>query len=83
MSLGRWTGVERKDQGPAFLTGLGHGGTHWVAGIFYILLPYINRDYDLSYAQTVALSAMAATHAYLLLCLLTVVIGISNNLWHS
>jgi len=122
MSLGRWTGVERKDQGPAFLTGLGHGGTHWVAGIFYILLPYINRDFDLSYAQAgallaifhasafaanfvsglvvdltgrrvifqiasllmgaVALSAMAATNAYLLLCLLTVVIGISNNLWH-
>ncbi len=122
MSLARWTGVERKDQGPAFLTGLGHGGTHWVAGIFYILLPYINREFGLSYAQAgtlvaifhasafganfisglvvdlsgrrvvfqvisllmgaVALSAFAISETYLLLCLLTVFIGISNNLWH-
>jgi len=122
MSLARWTGVERKDQGPAFLTGLGHGGTHWVAGIFYILLPYINREFDLSYVQAgalvaifhasafaanfgsglvvdltgrrvvfqvvsllmgaIALSAFAVSEGYLLLCLLTVFIGISNNLWH-
>ena len=122
MSLARWTGVEKKDQGPAFLIGLGHGGTHWVAGIFYILLPYINREFGLSYAQAgvlvaifhasafganffsglvvditgrrvvfqiisllmgaIALSAFAISKGYLSLCLLTVLIGISNNLWH-
>ena len=45
------TGVHWRDQGPAFLVGFGHGGTHWVAAFFYLLLPYITRDLGLSYAQ--------------------------------
>jgi MFS family permease len=38
-------------QWPALLVGLGHGGTHWVAAFFYLLLPYVTRELDLSYAQ--------------------------------
>lgn len=50
-TITRWTGVAPRAQGPAFLTSIGHGGTHWVAGVFYILLPFITRDLGLSYAQ--------------------------------
>ena len=126
MSLGdriaRWTGVEPRDQGPAMLTGIGHGGTHWIAGIFYVLLPFITRDLGLSYAQAgtlvsvfhassflanfgsgmlvdvtgrrvvfqvaslvagaAALMAMGLGGSFALLCGLTAIIGISNNLWH-
>ena len=64
MSIARWTGVEKKDQGPAFLTGLGHGGTHWIAGIFYILLPYISQEFELSYAQAGALVAVFHASAF-------------------
>lgn len=46
----RWTGVSLRDQTPALLVGLGHGGTHWVIGTFYLLLPYIKNDLDISYA---------------------------------
>jgi MFS family permease len=37
------------------LIGLGHAGTHWIAATFYILLPFINRDLGLSYAEAGAL----------------------------
>jgi MFS family permease len=49
--ISRLSGVHWRDQGPAFLIGFGHGGTHWVAAFFYLLLPYITRDLGLSYAQ--------------------------------
>jgi len=120
--IGRWTGVAVAEQGPAFLTGIGHGGTHWVAGIFYILLPFITRDLGLSYSEAGALvavfhassfaanfgsgmvvdvtgrrvvfqvaslvmgagalMAMGLGGGFLVLCALTVLIGVSNNLWH-
>jgi sugar phosphate permease len=121
-TITRWTGVAPRAQGPAFLTGIGHGGTHWVAGVFYILLPFITRDLGLSYAEAgslvavfhgsafaanfgsgmvvdvtgrrvvfqilslvmgaLALMAFGLTGSFLVLCLLTVLIGASNNLWH-
>ncbi|MDX1513790.1 MAG: MFS transporter [Gammaproteobacteria bacterium] len=120
--LSRLSGVEWRHQGPAFLIGIGHGGTHWVAAVFYIVLPFITRDLGLSYAQAGtlvavfhasaalanfgsgllvdvsgrrviyqvvsllmgagALFAFGVTAEYLALCLLTVLIGVSNNLWH-
>jgi MFS family permease len=40
-----------KDQGPIYLMGLGHGATHWIAGIFYIVLPLLRDDLGLSYTQ--------------------------------
>ncbi len=52
------TGVHWRDQGPAFLVGFGHGGTHWVAAFFYLLLPYITRDLGLSYTQAGSLVAV-------------------------
>ena len=54
-TITRLSGVEWHRQGPAFLTGLGHAGTHWVAGIFYVLLPFITRELGLSYVQAGAL----------------------------
>ena len=33
------------------MIGLGHGATHWIAGTFYVLLPYISRDLGLTYAE--------------------------------
>ncbi len=49
--ISRLTGVHWREQGPAFLVGFGHGGTHWIAAFFYLLLPFITRDLGLSYAQ--------------------------------
>jgi len=49
--ISRLTGVHWREQGPAFLVGFGHGGTHWIAAFFYLLLPFITRDLALSYAQ--------------------------------
>jgi len=34
-----------------WLIGLGHGATHWVAGSFYVLLPYLTKDLGLSYTE--------------------------------
>ncbi len=41
-----------KKQGPAFLVGAGHGATHWIIATFYMLLPFMARELDLSYTQT-------------------------------
>ncbi|MDX1529432.1 MAG: MFS transporter [Gammaproteobacteria bacterium] len=121
-TFSRLTGVDWRLQGRAFLMGLGHGGTHWVAAVFYIVLPFITRDLGLSYSQAGtlvavfhassalanlgsgvlvdvsgrrvvyqvvslimgggALLAFGFSAEYLLLCLLTMFIGVSNNLWH-
>ena len=50
-SVGRLTGVPWAKQGPAFLVGLGHGATHWMAAFFYLLLPFIAKDIGLSYTD--------------------------------
>lgn len=121
-TFSRLTGIEWRRQGRAFLVGLGHGGIHWVAAVFYLVLPFITRDLGLTYAQAGTLvavfhasAAMAnfgsgllvdvsgrriiyqvvallmgggallafglSTH-FLVLCVLTLFIGVSNNLWH-
>ena len=121
-TISRLSGVEWRQQGRAFLIGVGHGGTHWVAAVFYIVLPFITRDLGLTYAQAGilvavfhasaalanfgsgllvdisgrrviyqvvsllmgagALLAFGFTAEFLVLCALTVFIGVSNNLWH-
>lgn len=43
--------LRMKDQGPIWLMGLGHGATHWIAGIFYVLLPFLTRDLGISYTE--------------------------------
>lgn len=40
-----------KGQSSMWLIGLGHGATHWVAGSFYVLLPYLTKDLGLSYTE--------------------------------
>ncbi|NQU61513.1 MAG: MFS transporter [Rhodospirillales bacterium] len=68
-AIERLTGLEWKGQGTVFLVGFGHGGIHWIAGIFYLILPFITRDLGLTYAEAgllVAafhLSAFAANFA--------------------
>lgn len=49
------TGLQWRGQGPAFLVAGGHAATHWIIGTFYVLLPYIARELDLSYTQAGAL----------------------------
>lgn len=50
-AIERLTGTPWKDQGPAVLVGLGHSATHWIIATFLVLLPYISKTLDLSYAQ--------------------------------
>lgn len=54
-SIERLTGLEWKNQGTVFLVGLGHAGTHWIIGSIYVLLPFIQRDLQLSYTAIGAL----------------------------
>jgi MFS family permease len=56
-AIERLTGLERTNQGVVFLVGAGHGGTHWVAATFYLILPFITKDLNLSYAEVGALVA--------------------------
>lgn len=44
-----------KKQVPAMLVGAGHGGTHWILATFYILLPFLSKEFGLSYAAAGAL----------------------------
>ncbi|MBT3370240.1 MAG: MFS transporter [Rhodospirillaceae bacterium] len=48
----RLTGLHWREQGPIVLVGMGHGATHWLLGTFYILLPFIARQLELSYTET-------------------------------
>ena len=54
----RLTGLHWRGQVPALLIGLGHGATHWIAATFYLLLPFIARHFDLSYAEVGVLVAL-------------------------
>ncbi|MBE0616012.1 MAG: MFS transporter [Burkholderiales bacterium] len=68
-SIERLTGLEWRSQGTVFLVGFGHAGTHWIIGSIYVLLPFIQRDLELSYTAVGALftifhfSAFAANFA--------------------
>ena len=47
----RLTGLHWRQQGPIVLVGMGHGATHWLLGTFYLLLPFIARQLELSYTE--------------------------------
>jgi len=64
-TIARWTGVPLREQGPALLSSMGHGGTHWVAAVFYILLPFIIRDLNLSFTEAGLLGAIFHGSAFL------------------
>ncbi len=54
-----------KKQGPAFLVGAGHGATHWIIATFYVLLPFVAKELDLSYTQTGGLVSLFHGSAFL------------------
>ncbi|MEE9316727.1 MAG: MFS transporter [Rhodospirillales bacterium] len=56
-AIERLTGLEWKSQGTVFLLGFGHGGIHWIAATFYLILPFITRDLGLTYAEAGTLVA--------------------------
>lgn len=41
----------RKDNGPIYLIAFGHGTTHWITAAFYVLVPLIQDELGLSYAE--------------------------------
>ena len=56
----RLTGVDRSGQVTAYWVALGHGGTHWIMGTLYILVPFVSEELGLSYVEAGAVfSAMA------------------------
>ena len=63
-AIERLTGLEWKGQGTVFLVASGHGGTHWIAATFYLLLPFITRDLGLSYAEAGMLVAVFHLSAF-------------------
>jgi MFS family permease len=38
-------------QVPVVLVSLGHGATHWILATFYLLIPFITKDLELTYVQ--------------------------------
>lgn len=54
------------DSGPAIGLMAGHGATHWMIGVFYILLPFVREDYGFSYTEIGFL--LAAFEAGVLIC---------------
>ncbi len=61
----RLTGVPLAGQGPAFLMMTGHAGTHWAQAAFYILLPFLARELDLSYSEVGQLVAVLNVSSFL------------------
>ncbi len=48
-----------------WLIGLGHGATHWIAGSFYVLLPYLTKDLGLSYTEAGILVSVLHVSSFL------------------
>ena len=61
----RFNNLSLKQQGPAFLIGSGHGATHWLAAVFYVLLPFITEDLGISYAEAGVFVAIFHTSSML------------------
>ncbi len=47
-----------RNNGAAFLVASGHAATHWLLATFYIVLPYLAEELQLSFAQTGALVSL-------------------------
>jgi len=63
-SIERLTGVQWKEQGATFLVALGHSATHWILGVFYVLVPFIAKDLGLSYTEAGALVTVVHVSAF-------------------
>ncbi|PWG61363.1 MFS transporter [Spiribacter halobius] len=60
----RLAGVGLREQGPAWVVGLGHGATHWIAATFYLLLPYLQSDLGFTYSEAGLLVSMFHAMAF-------------------
>ena len=47
----RLTGIPLRQQWPAWMIGLGHGGTHWVIAVYYLMVPWLREDLGISYTE--------------------------------
>jgi len=63
-AIERLTGVQWKEQGATFLVALGHSATHWILGVFYVLVPFIAKDLGLSYTEAGALVTVVHVSAF-------------------
>jgi len=61
----RMTGIKKEGQGTAFLVALGHCATHWMIGTIYIVLPFIAREFGLSYTEAGGLITIFHISAFL------------------
>ena len=61
----RMTGIKKGGQGTAFLVALGHCATHWMIGTIYIVLPFIAREFGLSYTEAGGLITIFHISAFL------------------
>jgi len=59
------TGIKKEGQGTAFLVALGHCATHWMIGTIYIVLPFIAREFGLSYTEAGGLITIFHISAFL------------------
>lgn len=50
-AIERITGIPLRDQWPAWMVGLGHGGTHWVIAVYYLMVPWLRQDLGISYTE--------------------------------
>jgi len=60
----RLTGVQWRGQGSAFLVASGHGATHWIMAVVYVLLPFIAEDWGLTYAEAGGLISVFHVSAF-------------------
>jgi len=57
-SLRHFTGAASPGLGIVGLVSLAHGATHWINATFLVLLPFIARDFGLSYTETGSLMTL-------------------------
>ncbi len=50
-AIERLTGIPLRDQWPAWMIGLGHGGTHWVLATYLIMAPFFTKDLGITYTE--------------------------------
>ena len=50
-AIERLTGIPLRQQWPAWMIGLGHGGTHWIIAVYYLMVPWLRQDLGISYTE--------------------------------
>jgi FSR family fosmidomycin resistance protein-like MFS transporter len=70
---------EIKNTKPLSMVSLGHGITHWVNGIFLVLLPFIVQDLSLSYTTAGSMVSIFFVAAVLITIISGPIIDISKK----